>query len=148
MFLALINQILAPNSEQRFSLKLKTLSMRGSRRYFKESMTQRFQIYSPLENSSRNVPPRYIPPRNVPPRKKPNVFFYRFVATLFRLIARFARVRIEDSSGNSFVSTAYFTKPCFVVGECSGGKEPGWNLPGGIFRSPIKSHMVGGVMFA
>merc|ERR1719154_54680 len=38
--------------------------------------------------------------------------------------ARFARVRIEDSSQNRFASTAYFTKPCTFRG-------------GGIFRSPL-----------
>ena len=34
----------------------------------------------------------------------------------FRFVARFARVRIEDSSGNRFASTAYFAKPGFVGG--------------------------------
>merc|ERR1719154_541505 len=38
--------------------------------------------------------------------------------------ARFARVRIEDSSQNRFASTAYFAKPCTFRG-------------GGIFRSPL-----------
>ena len=51
---------------------------------------------------------------------------------MFRLVARFGRVRIEDYSGNRFASTAYFAKPGFVGGgECSGGKQPGCNLPGG-----------------
>ena len=45
-----------------------------------------------------------------------------FVATLFRFVARFACVRIEDSSRNRFASTAYFAKPGFVGGECSGMK--------------------------
>ena len=65
-----------------------------------------------------------------------NRIFFRFVAALFRLVARCARVGIEDSSENRFASTAYFTKPGFVRGECSGGKQPWWNLPGGIYRSP------------
>ena len=56
--------------------------------------------------------------------------FFWFLAALFRFVARFARVRIEDSSGNRFASTAYFAKPGFVGGECSGGKQPGWNLLG------------------
>ena len=33
------------------------------------------------------------------------------IATLFRFVARFATVRIEDSSRNRFASTAYFAKP-------------------------------------
>ena len=49
-------------------------------------------------------------------------------------LARFARGRIEDSNFNRFASTAYFAKPGFVGVEFSGGKQPGWNLPGGIFR--------------
>ena len=59
-----------------------------------------------------------------------NRIFFRFVAALFRLVARFTRVKIEDSSGNRFASTAYFAKPGLVGGECSGGKHPGWNLRG------------------
>ena len=57
------------------------------------SYTNKGSRYTP----PRNVPPRYIPPRNVP------------LPTLFRFEARFARVRIEDSSRNRFTSTAYFT---------------------------------------
>ena len=64
----------------------------------------------------------------------PTECFFRFVAALFRFEARFVRVRIEDSSGNRFALTAYFAKPGFVGRECSGGKQPGWNLPGRIFR--------------
>ena len=70
---------------------------------------------------------RYIPPRNVPPKKIR--CFFRFVAALFRFVARFARVRIEDSSGNKITSTAYLAKPGFVGRECSGRKQPGWNIP-------------------
>ena len=101
----------------------------------KRSHIKRFQAISPPENSPRKVPPRYIPPRNVPPRK--NRMFFWFLAALFRFVARFARVRIEDSSFNRFASTAYFAKPGFVGVEFSGGKQPGWNLPGGIFRGGI-----------
>ena len=81
----------------------------------------------------RNVPPRYIPPRNVPAGK--NRIFFRFVAALFRFVAHFARVRIEDSSRSRFVSTAYFAQsqttlfPCILFlgvsvreGISSGGK--------------------------
>ena len=74
-----------------------------------------------------------------------NRMFFWFEAALFRFVARFARVRIEESSGNRFSSTAYFAKPGIVGGECSGGKQPGLNLPDGIFwwgifRSPIYLH--------
>ena len=64
---------------------------------------------------------RYTPPRKIP---TPPRFF---VATLFRFVPRFARVRIEDSSRNRFASTAYFAKPGTFQGEFS---------VGGIFRSP------------
>ena len=63
--------------------------------------------------------------------------FFWFLGALFRFVARFARVRIEDSSFNRFASTAYFAKPGFVGVKFSGGKQPGWNLPGGIFRGGI-----------
>ena len=53
------------------------------------------------------------------------MFFFRFVATLFRFVARFACVRIEDSSWKRFASTAYFAKPGFDGGECSGGEYSG-----------------------
>ena len=66
----------------------------------------------------RKTPPRYIPPRNVPLRK--NQMFFWFLATLFRFVTCFARVRVEDSNGNRFASTAYFAKPGFVGGEYSG----------------------------
>ena len=69
-------------------------------------------------NGSRYTPPRKIPPGTFhlgifsqgmfPPEE--TEYFFRFVAALFRFVARFARVRIEDSSGNRFTSTAYFTK--------------------------------------
>ena len=48
---------------------------------------------------------------------------------LFRFVARFARVRIEDSSENRFALMAYFAKPGFV-----GGNVPGGNNWGGTFR--------------
>ena len=63
-----------------------------------------------------------------PPRK--NRMFFWFLAVLFRFVARFARVRIQDSSFNRFASTAHFAKPGFVGMKFSGGKQPGWNLPG------------------
>ena len=50
---------------------------------------------------------------------------FRFVAELFRFVARFARVRIEESSGNRFTSTAYFAKPGFVGGNVPGGETTG-----------------------
>ena len=46
--------------------------------------------------------------------------FFWFVAALFRLVTRFAPVRIEDSSRNRFASTAYFAKPGTFPGEFSG----------------------------
>ena len=57
---------------------------------------------------------RYTPPREIfpPPRFS--------VATLFRFVARFALVRIEDYSRNWFTSTAYFIKP----GTFRGGNIP------------------------
>ena len=62
-----------------------------------------------------------------------------FPPTLFRFVARFARVRIEDSSWNRFVSTAYFAQSqttllphaYFSWGECSWGKTTGVEPSGG-----------------
>ena len=51
-----------------------------------------------------------FPPKQFPPP--------RFsVATLFRYVACFACVRIEDSSRNKSASTAYFAKPGTFGGE-------------------------------
>ena len=58
----------------------------------------------------------------------PGIFPPYSPSTLFRFVARFASVRIEDSSGNRFASTAYFAKPYFV-----GGNVPGGNNRGGAF---------------
>ena len=69
-----------------------------------------------------------------PPEKYFNILiFFRLVAALFRFVARFARIRIENSCGYRFASTAYFAKPGYVGGECSGGKEPGLEPSGGNF---------------
>ena len=87
-----------------------------------------------------SVCPCYFPPWAIPSRIIPPWLFSPtgcVVTALFWFVASFARVRIEDSSGNRFVSTAYFTKPGFVGRECSGGKQPGWNLQEGIFREGI-----------
>ena len=48
---------------------------------------------------------------------------------LFRLVARFARVRNGDSSRNRFASTAYF-----AWGETSGAEKTGGKHRGGNFR--------------
>ena len=78
---------------------------------------------------SRQSPPRKIPPGKFHPGIFPQGMFppektvlFWFLAALFRFVARFARVRIEDSSFNRFASTAYFEKPGFVGREHSGGK--------------------------
>ena len=52
------------------------------------------------------------------------------VAKLFRVVASFAHVVVEDSSRNRFESTVYFAKPGTFWGESSGG--------GGIFRPPLQ----------
>ena len=61
-----------------------------------------------------------------------------FPPTLFRLVTRFARVRIEDSSRNRFASTHISRKArqhCFHAyfpwGECSGGERTGVEPSGG-----------------
>ena len=59
----------------------------------------------PPERSS----PVYSPEECSPPKK--TEYFFRLVAAWFQFVARFARVRIEDSSRNRFASTAYFAKP-------------------------------------
>ena len=58
---------------------------------------------------------RYTPPKNY---ALPSRFS---AATLFRFVACFACVRIENSSRNRFASTAYFAKPGTFPGEFSGG---------------------------
>ena len=72
-----------------------------------------------------------FPARSFPRRFFPHRFFPRrfFLASLFRFVASFARVRIEDSSRNSFASMAYFEKQGTFRWEFSGG--------GGIFQSLI-----------
>ena len=82
------------------------------------------------ENSPGKFPPGKFSLRKVPlPRKSLEMYqnplihlsglFYPSlvfsVATLFRLVARCARVRIEDSSRNRFASTAYFARPDYVA---------------------------------
>ena len=67
--------------------------------------------------SSKNNP--FIGTRYTPPGKSPPPCFS--VVTLFRFVARFPRVRIEDSSRNRFASTAYFANPGTFRGEFSGG---------------------------
>ena len=59
----------------------------------------------------------------------------------FRFVARFARFRIEDSSGNKFASTAYFAKPGFVGGECSGGNNRGGTSRGEFSGGEFASHL-------
>ena len=75
--------------------------------------------------------PVYSPAKECSPPKKNWMFFWS-VAALFRFVAHFTRVRIEDSSGNRFASTAYFGKSGFVTGETT-GVEPfgggGGNFP-------------------
>ena len=56
--------------------------------------------------------PDKIPPDKIPP----NFFLLRFsVTTLFRFVARFARVRIKDSSRNRFALNGIQGIACFIV---------------------------------
>ena len=59
----------------------------------------------------------YTPHRKIPSSPRFSV------ATLFPFVARFTRVRIEDSSRNRFTSSAYFAKSGTFRGEFSGGGE-------------------------
>ena len=65
-------------------------------KYIERSLTQ------PIKKGSRIKSPRQNPPDQNPPEKKKKFKLRFFVATLFRFVARFARVRIEDSSLNRF----------------------------------------------
>ena len=59
------------------------------------------------------------------------------VATLFQLVARFTRVRIEYSSRNRFASTAYFAQSQTTLFPCilfMGGMFRGGNNRGGTFQ--------------
>ena len=95
---------------------------------------KRFQAYSLPGKLPRNVPPRYITPGNVP------------YPTLFRFVARFARVSIEDSCRNRFTSTVYFAQSqttlflfiLFIEGMFRGGNNQGGIFRGRIFWSPDK----------
>ena len=80
--------------------------------------------------------PGYFPPWAIPSRIIPPWLFSPtgcVVTALFWFVASFARVRIEDSSGNRFASTAYFAKPGLVCPwwEVTGGKCQGGNCPWG-----------------
>ena len=57
-------------------------------------------------------PPEKIPPEKIHPKKNVASFI---VATLFRFVARFARVRIEDSSRNRFALNGIQGIACFIV---------------------------------
>ena len=69
-----------------------------------------------------------------------------FPPTLFRLVARFAHVRSKGTGLRQRHISRKARHRCFHAyfswGEYSGGKKPGWNLQGeifrgGIFRSPL-----------
>ena len=63
-----------------------------------------------------NSPPEKSPLENSHPRKiPPTVASFFSGAMLFRFVARFARVRIQDYSRKRFESTAYFAKPDYVA---------------------------------
>ena len=64
--------------------------------------------------------------------------------TLFRLVARFARVMTEDSSRNSFASTVYFAQSQTTLFPCiptfHGEMFRGGNNRGATFRGEYSSH--------
>ena len=85
--------------------------------------------------------PSCVLPWFFPPWKFPSLGFFtpgwkitHAPPTLFRFVARFARVRIRNSSRNRFASTAYFA----WGGNFRGGSQ-GWKIPGveGKFWSSI-----------
>ena len=57
--------------------------------------------------------PDKIPPTKIPPKKKNWLRFS--VATLFGSVARFARVRIEDSSRNRLALNGIQRIACIIV---------------------------------
>ena len=56
----------------------------------------------------------------------------RFVAALFRFVALGLRTLVGTGSRRWHISQSQAS----FGGECFGGKQPRWNLPGGIYRSP------------
>ena len=99
-----------------------------------------------------------LPPGKFPPERSTPVYSPKEYSppTLFRFVARFACVRIEDSSRNRFTSTAYFAQsqttlfPCilFMGGMFRGGNNRGGTFRGGIFRSPIYAQLLVLVQFS
>ena len=82
-----------------------------------------------------------LPPGKFPPERSTPVYSPKecSLPTFFRFIARFARVRIEDSSRNRFASMAYFAKkPDNVV---SMHTFHGGNVPG---VEPSRGNFLGG----
>ena len=63
-------------------------------------------VYNDLFTTNKHFQvPGQNPPDKIPPTKIPQNFFFQLrfsVATLFRFVARFAHVKIEDSSRNRF----------------------------------------------
>ena len=90
----------------------------------------------------RDTPPRKIPPGTFHPGIFPQEMY---PPTLFRLVARFARVRIEYSSRNRFASTAYFAQSRTTLFPCTlfmGGMFRGGNSRGGTPRWEVSGHLL------
>ena len=84
-----------------------------------------FQVYSLPENSPLNVPPRYIPPRNVPP------------GHVFRQLRYFGLQLASLALGlRTLVGTGSRQRHILHSEASLEGNVLGWNLPGGIYRSP------------
>ena len=100
---------------------------------------KRFIIYIPVSLVLAILPPGKFLPERSTPVYSPKEFF---PPTLFRLVARFDRVRIQDSIRNRFTPTAYFAQsqttlfPCilFMGGMFRGGHNRGGTYRWGIFR--------------
>ena len=98
-----------------------------------------------------HFPPGQFPPDTSPLDTSPNV---TSSPMLFRFAARFARVRIGDSSRNRFTSSAYFAQSQAKLFQCilfigasirgesaRGGKAPGGTAWGWSVRSPVNHLM-------
>ena len=96
---------------------------------------------------------RYSPPREIPPERFTSVYSPKecSLPMLFLFVARFARVRIEDSSRNRFVSTAYFVQSQTMLFPCilfMGGMFRGGNNRGGTFRGEFSGRNIPVTVFS
>ena len=106
----------------------------GGRGFFFGQSCRKFDIVSFFGS-------KYTPPQDIPSGTFHLGIFPQgmFPPTLFRFVARFASVRIEDSSRTRFASAAYFAQSQTTLFPCI--LFMGGMLRGGMFRGEYSGHL-------